>query len=58
MRYARNETRYRMVERQDPERFRKLMTAAQREVTRRFELYEQIARIKLSNAPAPAAPSA
>ncbi|MBI4168519.1 MAG: pyruvate:ferredoxin (flavodoxin) oxidoreductase, partial [Acidobacteria bacterium] len=47
-RFARNEIRYRMVEQQDPERFRRLLAAAQREVTARFALYEHLARVPAS----------
>jgi pyruvate-ferredoxin/flavodoxin oxidoreductase len=42
--FARNETRFRMVEQQDPERFRALMSAAQDEVHARFAAYESLAR--------------
>lgn len=42
--YTRNETRYRMVEQQDPERFRMLMEEAQRDVRTRWALYEQLSR--------------
>jgi len=54
--YTRNEMRYRMVERQDPQRFRQLMEMAQRDVARRYDLYEQIARLKLATAE-PAVPA-
>jgi hypothetical protein len=43
----RNETRFRMVERLDPERFRKLAVAAKDHSSRRVALYEQLARIVL-----------
>jgi pyruvate-ferredoxin/flavodoxin oxidoreductase len=43
--FARNEVRFRMVEKQDPERFRKLMAAARREVGARFAIYEELARL-------------
>jgi pyruvate-ferredoxin/flavodoxin oxidoreductase len=42
--YARNETRFRMVEQQDPERFRALIEAAEKGVRERYALYEQLAR--------------
>jgi pyruvate-ferredoxin/flavodoxin oxidoreductase len=45
--YMRNETRFRMVERLDPERFRKLAKAAKDHSARRVALYEQLARIVL-----------
>jgi pyruvate-ferredoxin/flavodoxin oxidoreductase len=39
------ETRFRMVEKQDPKRFATLMDAAQREATQRFAVYQQLAGI-------------
>jgi pyruvate-ferredoxin/flavodoxin oxidoreductase len=45
--YMRNETRFRMVERLDPERFRRLARAARDHTTRRIALYEQLAHITL-----------
>ena len=45
--FVRNETRFRIVEQQDPERFRRLMAAAQREVTNRFATYEQLAKLAM-----------
>lgn len=45
--YMRNETRFRMVERLDAERFRRLAAAAKDHSTRRVALYEQLARIVL-----------
>jgi len=41
--YARNESRYRMVEQSFPERFKTLLEAAQHEVKTRYALYEQMA---------------
>ena len=46
--YVRNETRYRMVEQQDPERFRHLMEIAQQDVTKRYALYEQWAKFTVA----------
>jgi hypothetical protein len=43
----RNETRFRMVEKQDPERFRRLLAAAEAEAHRRFAVYEQLSRLTL-----------
>ncbi|HXI01738.1 MAG TPA: pyruvate:ferredoxin (flavodoxin) oxidoreductase [Candidatus Saccharimonadales bacterium] len=43
--FARNEVRFRMVEKLDPQRFRRLMTAAQREVSGRFAIYEELAKL-------------
>jgi pyruvate-ferredoxin/flavodoxin oxidoreductase len=45
--YVRNETRYRMVEQADPERFRHLLAAAQREVENRYEAHANLARLTL-----------
>jgi pyruvate-ferredoxin/flavodoxin oxidoreductase len=45
--YMRNETRFRMVEKIDPERFRRLASAARDHAARRIALYEQLARITL-----------
>ncbi|MEI8254262.1 MAG: pyruvate:ferredoxin (flavodoxin) oxidoreductase, partial [Deltaproteobacteria bacterium] len=42
--YARNETRFRMVEQQDPARFRELMATAQKGAFDRFALYEHLAK--------------
>jgi pyruvate-ferredoxin/flavodoxin oxidoreductase len=41
--FARNETRFRMVEQQDPARFRVLMDEAQAEIHTRWATYEQLA---------------
>jgi len=41
--YTRNETRFRMVEQQHPERFRDLMERAQRGIGDRFALYQHMA---------------
>jgi pyruvate-ferredoxin/flavodoxin oxidoreductase len=49
--YMRNETRFRMVEKIDPERFRRLAAAARDHAARRVALYEQLSHIVL---PAPA----
>jgi pyruvate-ferredoxin/flavodoxin oxidoreductase len=43
--YMRNETRFRMVEKQDPERFKRLIAAAQRNAAQRFAVYQQLAGI-------------
>jgi len=42
--YVNNENRYRMLQKQDPERAARLLDAAQGEVSRRFALYEQLSR--------------
>jgi pyruvate-ferredoxin/flavodoxin oxidoreductase len=66
--YLRNENRFRMVEKQDPERFRRLADAAREAARRRLSLYEQLAGITLplpsalpaepGEAPAPAVAAA
>jgi pyruvate-ferredoxin/flavodoxin oxidoreductase len=43
--FVRNEVRFRMAQKQDPERFRRLMVAAQSEVSGRFAIYEQLAKL-------------
>ena len=50
--YMRNETRFRMVEQQDPQRYRELTAAAQQQVNRRYRLYEQLSRMALGDKPA------
>jgi pyruvate-ferredoxin/flavodoxin oxidoreductase len=54
--YMRNETRFRMVERMDPQRFRRLARQADEHARRRIALYEQLSHITLPRPPA--APSA
>lgn len=53
--YMRNETRFRMVERIDPERFRRLAAQARESSERRVALYEQLSHIIL---PKPVSPDA
>jgi pyruvate-ferredoxin/flavodoxin oxidoreductase len=55
--YMRNETRFRMVERIDAERFRRLAAAARDHAARRVALYEQLARITLPTSTPPTRPS-
>jgi pyruvate-ferredoxin/flavodoxin oxidoreductase len=45
--YMQNETRFRMVERMDAERFKRLAAAAQREATQRFALHQQLAGVRV-----------
>jgi pyruvate-ferredoxin/flavodoxin oxidoreductase len=45
--YMRNETRFRMVERLSPERFKKLASMARDQSARRVALYQQLANITL-----------
>jgi pyruvate-ferredoxin/flavodoxin oxidoreductase len=51
--YMRNETRFAMVEKIDPQRFRRLAVAARDHSARRVALYEQLARITLPALPVP-----
>ena len=41
--FARNETRFRLVEQQDPARFKELMGRAQRGIAERYALYKHLA---------------
>jgi len=45
--YMRNESRFRMVERSDPARFKYFLEEAQAAATRRYSGYQQLAQIKL-----------
>jgi pyruvate-ferredoxin/flavodoxin oxidoreductase len=45
--YMQNETRFRMVEKIDPQRFRRLAAAAQEQSAQRVALYEQLSHIRL-----------
>ena len=45
MDFVSNETRFRMVQRANPDRFEQLMKAARKEVATRFATYEQISRM-------------
>jgi len=47
MDYVRNETRYRMIEQQNPEGFKKLMDQAQLDTTNRYSVYEQLAKLSV-----------
>ncbi len=56
--FSRNETRFRMIEQQDPARFKLLSDEAQRDIHVRWATYENLARA-MAPAPAPgAAPAA
>ena len=46
--YVRNETRYRMIEQQNPERFKHLLDQAQLDVTNRYSVYEQLAKLSVT----------
>ena len=60
--YVKNETRYRMVEQMNKERFDGMIARSQKEVVRRFAMYQDMAKAtyatlaKAAAAPAPAAP--
>jgi len=41
--YMRNETRFRMVEKQDPERFKRFLATAGRQAQQRYAVYQQLA---------------
>ncbi|MFT3784600.1 MAG: pyruvate:ferredoxin (flavodoxin) oxidoreductase [Tepidisphaeraceae bacterium] len=49
--YVRNETRFRMVEKMDPERFKKLSAESQKLTTRRIANYEQLSKLVAPMAP-------
>jgi pyruvate-ferredoxin/flavodoxin oxidoreductase len=41
--YMRNEARFRMIEKQDPERFKHFLDAASRQAAQRYSIYQQLA---------------
>ena len=49
----RGEARFRMVEKQDPVRFRKLAAAAERAAAERVSLYEQLSHLTIPTRPTP-----
>jgi pyruvate-ferredoxin/flavodoxin oxidoreductase len=49
-RFMANESRFRVVQQQNPEHYKELLAAEQREVTMRYSLYEQMAKMHHSNA--------
>jgi pyruvate-ferredoxin/flavodoxin oxidoreductase len=53
--YMANETRFRVVEQQDPARYGHLLEQAQHELTLRFGIYEQLARLTIPGGPSQAA---
>jgi pyruvate-ferredoxin/flavodoxin oxidoreductase len=61
--YMRNESRFRMIERADPERYRKFVDESEDAARRRYIVYQQLAGISVPPAepkaeePAPAAPA-
>jgi pyruvate-ferredoxin/flavodoxin oxidoreductase len=46
--YMSLETRFRMVEKQDPERYKRLLARAEREARDRFSIYQQLAGLKVA----------
>jgi pyruvate-ferredoxin/flavodoxin oxidoreductase len=46
--YVRNETRYRMIEQQNPEHFKQLLAQSQHEITNRFSVYEQLSKLTVT----------
>jgi pyruvate-ferredoxin/flavodoxin oxidoreductase len=46
--YTKNETRFRMVEQQNPERFQGLMVQAQAQILSRYALYENFAKLAVA----------
>jgi pyruvate-ferredoxin/flavodoxin oxidoreductase len=56
--YMRGEGRFRMVEKTDPERYRRLMDAAQKEARRRHAVYEQLAGVTVPSGAADGPPAA
>jgi pyruvate-ferredoxin/flavodoxin oxidoreductase len=55
--YMRGEARFRMVEKQDAVRFRKLAEAAQRGAAERVSVYEQLSKLVVPSRPAAAPPA-
>jgi pyruvate-ferredoxin/flavodoxin oxidoreductase len=45
--YMRNEARFRMVEKGDPERFKRLLATAERDTRKRYAVYEQLAGLTI-----------
>ena len=51
--FTRNETRFRMVEKTDPERFKRLLRKAELEAGQRFAVYQQLAGLTIPRPEAP-----
>ena len=49
--YMRNESRFRLVEQTNPERYRTLLAQAQQEVKRKYSFYEELARAATPKSP-------
>ncbi len=52
--YVKNETRYRMVEQQNPERFKRLIAQAQLDISKRYTLYDQMSKLSAYKVEEPA----
>jgi pyruvate-ferredoxin/flavodoxin oxidoreductase len=55
--YMRNETRFRMVEKLDPLRFKRLLAMAETRAAQRYAVYQQLAGVKVPAAEAAAEPA-
>jgi len=56
--YIYNETRYRMLEKINPERTKALLHASEADIAMRFAVYEQLAKVTTAKEPPkPAAPA-
>ena len=53
----RNETRFRMVEKLDPLRFKRLLAMAETRAAQRYAVYQQLAGVKVPVAEATAEPA-
>jgi pyruvate-ferredoxin/flavodoxin oxidoreductase len=53
--FMRGEGRFRMVEKMDPERYRRLLGLAQRDARQHFAVYQQLAAVKVPREEAAAA---
>jgi pyruvate-ferredoxin/flavodoxin oxidoreductase len=49
--YMRNETRFRMVEKLDPERFKKLLASAEKQAKQRVAVYKQLSGLTVPQVP-------
>ncbi len=50
-----NESRFRVVQQMNPERYQMLQASAQREISSRFSIYEQLATLSFSKGGDPGA---
>ena len=54
----RNEARFQMVEKQDPERYKRLLARAEKTSAQRFAVYQQLAGLTVPNPDLAAEPAA